>query len=196
MRATILAFLLLVAVVSAFVTVSKVTSSSSALLAKSKALPFVEAPAKLDGSMIGDNGFDPLGFTDTLKDLNYVRAAEIKHGRVAMLAVVGFVVPFHFMPSTGNPLSDVVALGYGPNLQILFAIGCIELATWKQTFSGSNGGDYNFDPMGQLKGKSAKDIDTLKLKELKNGRLAMVGIMGMIIEEVPTQSNTQMQTNI
>ena len=37
-------------------------------------------------------GFDPMGISDTLPDLNYVRAAEIKHGRISMLATVGFLV--------------------------------------------------------------------------------------------------------
>lgn len=45
---------------------------SSALMAKSKALPFLEAPAKLDGSTVGDFGFDPLGFTNTVPNLHYV----------------------------------------------------------------------------------------------------------------------------
>lgn len=39
--------------------------------------------------MIGDFGFDPLGISDTIPSLNYARAAELKHGRVAMLATVG-----------------------------------------------------------------------------------------------------------
>ena len=55
----------------------------------SKSLPFLEAPAKLDGSLVGDVGFDPIGISDQLADLKYVRAAELKHGRVAMLAFLG-----------------------------------------------------------------------------------------------------------
>lgn len=54
-------------------------------------------------------------------------------------------------------------------------------------------GDFGFDPMGQLKGKSEKAVNELKLKELKNGRLAMVAIMGMFVQNlafpgVPTLS--------
>ena len=47
--------------------------------------------------MVGDVGFDPLGITTTIKelggDLNYVREAELMHGRQSMLALVGFVFP-------------------------------------------------------------------------------------------------------
>merc|ERR1719223_913353 len=57
----------------------------------SKALPFVAAPKILDGSMPGDVGFDPFGFAGGDKaSLENMREAEIKHGRLAMLAVVGW----------------------------------------------------------------------------------------------------------
>lgn len=36
--------------------------------AKSTALPFLAKPAQLDGSLVGDFGFDPLGFTNTLNE--------------------------------------------------------------------------------------------------------------------------------
>lgn len=45
-------------------------ASSTALEAKSKALPFLECPETLDGTMIGDFGFDPLGLTENI-DLPY-----------------------------------------------------------------------------------------------------------------------------
>ena len=98
---------------------------------------------QLDGTMIGDQGFDPLGITNTIPSLNYVRAAELKHGRVAMLATVGFVFQqyVHIVSSESDPLKAVSALGYGPNLQILFAIGCIELSTWDVTFTSTTPGN-------------------------------------------------------
>lgn len=119
-----------------------------ALQAKSKALPFLDAPPKLDGSTVGDFGFDPLGFTETLNDLSYVRSAELKHGRVAMLATVGFVFQqyVHILSPESNPLKAISALGYGPNLQILFGIGVVELITWKKTFNGDKPGTHLIVP--------------------------------------------------
>lgn len=48
---------------------------------------------QLDGSMAGDVGFDPLGLSSIAglagADLYWMREAELKHCRIAMLAVVG-----------------------------------------------------------------------------------------------------------
>ncbi len=62
-----------------------------AMMAKSKAMPFLEQPAALTGQYAGDAGFDPLGFSENPHiPLPWMREAEIKHGRVAMLAIVGW----------------------------------------------------------------------------------------------------------
>lgn len=37
----------------------------------------------------GDVGFDPIGFTSFIP-LDFMREAELKHGRICQLAVVGF----------------------------------------------------------------------------------------------------------
>lgn len=55
------------------------------------AIPGSDRPKNLDGTMVGDIGFDPLGFSNWL-NLNWAREAEIKHGRVAMLAATGMIV--------------------------------------------------------------------------------------------------------
>ena len=67
-------------VISYISIVSSFTSNNKNIIitqlnAKSRALPFLESPAKLDGTLIGDFGFDPLGFTDTLQTLNYVKTS-------------------------------------------------------------------------------------------------------------------------
>ena len=45
-------------------------------------------------------------------------------------------------------------------------------------------GDLKFDPLGLGNGKSKKELDELRLKELNNGRLAMIAISGMVAQEL------------
>ena len=75
-------------------------AASVSMQERSASIPFLKKPPALDGSLPGDVGFDPLGFSTTITelggDLNYVREAELMHGRQAMLAVVGFVFPAVF----------------------------------------------------------------------------------------------------
>ena len=59
------------------------------MIERSAAIPFLKRPPAPDGSLVGDIGFDPLGFTTTITelggDLNYVREAELTHGRMVRL---------------------------------------------------------------------------------------------------------------
>lgn len=43
-------------------------------------------------------------------------------------------------------------------------------------------GDLGFDPLG-LKPDDAEEFDVMRTKELQNGRLAMLGIAGMVAQE-------------
>merc|ERR1719443_1601526 len=57
------------------------SSGAAALPAQSASITFLARPAALDGTMVGDVGFDPLGFAKSKEDLANYREAEIKHGR-------------------------------------------------------------------------------------------------------------------
>lgn len=52
--------------------------------------PMLLSPSALDGSLAGDVGFDPLGFSSDKPALIRMREAEIKHSRLAMLAAAGW----------------------------------------------------------------------------------------------------------
>lgn len=58
--------------------------------------PMLLSPKALDGSLAGDVGFDPLGFGNDKEgqpagqQVRYMREAELKHGRLAMLAGLGW----------------------------------------------------------------------------------------------------------
>merc|ERR1719393_1151892 len=101
-------------------------SVSPLMMAKSQALPFLEAPPQLDGSMAGDVGFDPLGLSGYFS-LDYMREAEIKHGRICMLATLGYVTVDAGIYAPGAPkVSSLAAhdtcVKTGHMLMLLFVI--------------------------------------------------------------------------
>ena len=69
---------------------------------RSAAIPFLKRPPALDGTMVGDMGFDPLGMKP--KDeagLMTMQTKELNNGRLAMLACAGIVAQELV---TGQPL--------------------------------------------------------------------------------------------
>lgn len=156
----------------------------------SKSIPFLTKPGNLEG-YIGNAEFDPLGFSDNF-DMKWLRESEIKHGRSAMLATVGFIMQqFWTLPGyehvDDSNLGPAV-VGVSPMLQIVFGMGVLEWwsnngkVTMENMFEDSSRvpGNLGFDPMGLGKGKSKEEMEELELKEIKNGRLAMLAIGGMI----------------
>lgn len=86
----------------------------------SAALPFTKAPAVLDGSLAGDSGFDPLGFSDSRENLLLYREAELKHARLAMLAAAGWPIAEMFQPYAAKTLGLSSALNVdGRNPSVL-----------------------------------------------------------------------------
>lgn len=164
---------------------------------KSAALPFLPAPANLEG-YVGDVGFDPLRISEYVP-MDYLREAELKHGRMCMLATVGWAavdsglrvypIPPGLEGVTSSAGAHDAAVNQGGLTQIFIWIAIAEMASWlgvSQMLQGSGRepGDFGFDPLGYLKGKSDDEVARMKLRELKNGRLAMLGFSGMCTQAV------------
>mmetsp|Transcript_6834 Transcript_6834/g.7768 ORF Transcript_6834/g.7768 Transcript_6834/m.7768 type:complete len:198 (+) Transcript_6834:75-668(+) len=177
----------LVASAAAFTPASMNAQRSVALNAEmSTSLPFLPCPEKLDGSMAGDVGFDPMGLSEIQQDLTYARWAELKHGRVAMLAIVGLIVQEYIhLPGEAyqnpDPFGAVSTVGLGVNVQILLGIGVVELSNFYKHYDGSAPGDLGWTG-GFLKNKSEEQINKLKEQEVKHARLAMVAITGATVQ--------------
>jgi len=175
---------------AAFAPTAPKTGSSVSLNAFSKAVPFLKDPANTKG-WVGDVGFDPFGFSENF-DMKWLREAEIKHGRSSMLACLGFVMqqwltlPGLTHVDDANLAPQVV--GASAMLQIVCWAGVLEFwtnkgnVTMETMFSDPDRvpGDLGFDPMGLAVGLTEEEMDNRKLQEIKNGRLAMLAIGGMI----------------
>merc|ERR1719272_256814 len=118
--------------------------------------------------MAGDVGFDPFGFAGENKEsLTYMREAEIKHSRLAMLAVIGWPLAELFdkpiadsiglpalltktgsSPSIFNGGLDKVAASYW--VAVISLAGIVELENMKMMDEKAKSyipGDCNFDPL-------------------------------------------------
>jgi hypothetical protein len=164
--------------------------------------------------------WDPLEFHKLSKvsgnnpDIAWLREAELKHGRIAMLAFVGIVFTsgsvhfpapiFEKAAEIGWPSSLGVIQTYSPSIffQMIATAAFIEgvsntgrgrkenggRSTWwdglwfgEREGSGIVAGDLDFDPL-KLMPKDPKAADLMRLKELKNGRLAMLAVMGIFMQ--------------
>jgi len=135
--------------------------------------------------------FDPVGFAErSPESLLWFREAELKHGRVSMLAVLGFVVP-EFVRVPGEQFSFeaiprvIDAHDKLPQsmIQIFGWISFLEACSWAALANMNEfdrkPGDFGFDPL-KLYPTDPEKQKEMQLKELKNGRLAMVAIGGMV----------------
>merc|ERR1719159_742054 len=172
-----------------------------------------EAFAKTLPGILEPLGFwDPLGFCSaddvTEGKIKFYREVELKHGRVGMLAALGFVVGENFHPLFGGDIDVPSYLAFQQTpLQtfwpaVVFAIAIPEIysvftfetpalfagrsekagMTWSIR-SDHELGDLGFDPLG-LKPTDPAELKEMQTKELNNGRLAMIAAAGMIVQEL------------
>jgi len=178
------------------------TVMSSTLPKMSTSMPFMERPAILDGSMVGDVGFDPLGFAKSTEDLMNYREAEIKHARLAMLAAAGWplseiwdkkIAAVFGMPSLLDSADRAPSLLNGGLAKIspLYWIACLLFAGAVDFYGtslakGKNSdyfpGNLGFDPLGMYPKDEAGQKE-MQLSEIKNGRLAMIAITAFAAQE-------------
>jgi len=156
----------------------------------SPSVPFLVKPKNLEG-WVGDVGFDPIGFADWF-DMKWLREAEIKHGRVSMLATLGFVLQQYWTLPGYTHVDDSnlgpTVVGASPMFQIVLWMGILEFWTNKGNVTMENmfsdpdriPGNLGFDPMGLAVDKTDEERRLMEFKEIKNGRLAMLAIGGMI----------------
>eukprot|EP00629_Pelagomonadales_sp_RCC1024_P006429 CAMPEP_0119259668 /NCGR_PEP_ID=MMETSP1329-20130426/397_1 /TAXON_ID=114041 /ORGANISM="Genus nov. species nov., Strain RCC1024" /LENGTH=243 /DNA_ID=CAMNT_0007259065 /DNA_START=34 /DNA_END=765 /DNA_ORIENTATION=+ len=177
---------------------SKVSSSAAY---PSTALPWTTT--NLDGSLVGDVGFDPLGFSKYAPgawwqgdegdgSLKIFREAELMHGRIAQLACLGWVFPelAHFPGKDGafaqmNPYMAIDAIPKAGWYQILaFMVGCevwrvnkLKDPAYMPGDSGLGQGEGRWNPFGF--DYTPEEYAEKQLQELKHCRLAMLGIVGL-----------------
>ncbi|KAJ1424390.1 fucoxanthin chl a/c light-harvesting protein [Ochromonadaceae sp. CCMP2298] len=173
---------------------------STMMAERSRSLPFMLKPSKLDGTLAGDEGFDPLGLSnidDIGIDLYWMREAELKHARVAMLATLGLlaqesglIVPG--MPTAKNQVDTfwtLVDSNAGPIFAAVIFIGFFEIISGFAVTEGRKSGnrapgDFSFNPLNM--GKTDASAKDLALKEIRNGRLAMWAAAGILLQSATT----------
>merc|ERR1712113_882211 len=148
----------------------------------------------------------PLGFYDPLnivadgdeEKFERLRYTELKHGRISMLAVLGYLVQEAGIRLPGDinfeglgfadvrngfaAFNDIGGAGIG---QIVAFVGLLELAVMKDVtgegeFAGDfrNGAiDYGWDKFDEETKLQKRGI------ELNNGRAAMMGILALMVHE-------------
>mmetsp|Transcript_28598 Transcript_28598/g.63428 ORF Transcript_28598/g.63428 Transcript_28598/m.63428 type:complete len:219 (-) Transcript_28598:62-718(-) len=197
-------FLSAIACAAAFANVGRVGVRSSSLQMSSV---FPKNPTGLVGDIFPTGFFDPLGLADGKDEvtLRKYRDAELKHGRVCMLAAVGMLTQELLV----NPLGidgpsirhlDILDTEF-PEFGELFVLLCAFIEGWTivnkweprsetkglkraaQLRSDVEPGDLDWDPLGWYP-TDPEEQAIIRTKELQNGRLAMLAVAGIVAQEL------------
>jgi light-harvesting complex I chlorophyll a/b binding protein 1 len=148
--------------------------------------------AELDGMLgvgpeTGGKIFDPLNLNEFVP-ADYAREAELSNGRSAMLATVGWVFPKAFGTfdstdvTTTDPIKAIMEADPQWWAQFIVFCGVIEAYKYRQALDGKSYCGPGEPAVDYLKmypsGEKARN--DMHMKELKNGRLAMIGVAGFL----------------
>src|SRR5210317_1890063 len=163
---------------------------------------------ELPGALAPVGFFDPLGFADKADEetLKRYREAELTHGRVAMLATVGFLVgeaveskTFLFNGEVSGPAITHLAQ-INPTFWLILGVGIARAELDRAEIGWVEPenvpvdkpgllrdeyipGNLGFDPLG-LKSEDPEEFFAMQTKELQNGRLAMLAAAGFLAQEL------------
>merc|ERR1712127_90824 len=157
---------------------------------------------------------DPLGLGGTDKEsLISMREAEIKHSRLAMLAAVGWPLAELWDKSIAGFLgleSALTSTGSSPSLLnggldkiepdywviVASIAGLAELSNKEvkeEKGKAYISGDCGFDPLG-LMPEDKEGMKAMQTKEIKHGRIAMMAILGYVVQEALYRSPVTEET--
>uniref|UniRef100_A0A0F7GZW1 Chlorophyll a-b binding protein, chloroplastic n=1 Tax=California macrophylla TaxID=337344 RepID=A0A0F7GZW1_9ROSI len=179
-------------------------------------LPGLDPPPYLNGTLAGDYGFDPLGLGEDPESLKWYVQAELVHCRFAMAGVAGILVTdllrvtglsnlpvwyeagamkFGFASTTTLFLVQMILMGFVETKRYMDFINPGSQAEDGTFFGleaafeglepGYPGGPI-LNPLGLA--KDIKNAHDWKLKEIKNGRLAMIAMLGIFVQASVTHA--------
>ncbi len=134
-------------------------------------------------------GFDPLNLSE-VADLKWMREAELKHGRVCMLAWAGYVAVDLGWVAPGAPkgISSLAAhdvtVKSGQMLLLLGTVGVFEALTYNavsemmKSETDRAPGDFGLDPFSWAKANPTR----MQTAELLHGRTAMLAFSGVVTQ--------------
>mmetsp|Transcript_3110 Transcript_3110/g.6470 ORF Transcript_3110/g.6470 Transcript_3110/m.6470 type:complete len:199 (-) Transcript_3110:291-887(-) len=176
---------------SAFTTSNVKSSTQTALQAMDDMVGAVDLRGK-------EFKFDPLKLSETYEPLlPWFREAELRHGRTAMLAVVGFIatdfvrIPgemysFDAIPKTVG--AHDILIEKGVMVQLLMWVGLFDLIITAPACAATMNGDREAGDFGWTKWapKDKEGFDGKRASELLNGRLAMCAVGGIATQSIIT----------
>eukprot|EP00933_Yihiella_yeosuensis_P071031 TRINITY_DN7921_c0_g1_i11.p1 TRINITY_DN7921_c0_g1~~TRINITY_DN7921_c0_g1_i11.p1 ORF type:complete len:503 (+),score=111.55 TRINITY_DN7921_c0_g1_i11:67-1509(+) len=148
------------------------------------------------GGPFPENYWDPAGLSKgkSEEEMLELRAMELKHGRTAMLACLGWfhvASGVHYIGDFANgekvsddPLINLTQLSMGGAMQVVFTIMCTE---WLFTYVTPPPKDKPWDLLGWhsvIADEEYPEWKKVQMQELNNGRLAMVAIVGLIAQDL------------